>query len=362
MSKSEADLSIHPAPLLRFVRTLAGCPQNVIPCLPVRTKPMTKDYRQFPTTYRHAAKAAQSTASAGAGNQFRWIASGQVKSGLDMERDVLSSGIEQFEVARGRPLVQMAERLAVRVGSLLVFALFFATAACVLCLTLPLRLVSRRFVRDSRFMHRFCSRIMYAFLRINPYWSCNFSGLQNLENRGPCVLVANHQSVADILVLSGLPCSFKWVAKSSIFQIPIVACFMRMNGYVCLPGNALHHTRALMKDCVQCLRRGDSILIFPEGTRSADGQIQAFKGGAFYLAAEANVPIVPIVVAGTGDILPKHSRDLCFCGSIDVQVLPAVSPADLAGDHKVLSARVRAEMARTLSRMRSRRSSLDSAA
>lgn len=168
----------------------------------------------------------------------------------------------------------------------------------------------------------------------------------------PCVFVANHQSILDILALAGLSANFKWVAKDSVFKIPIINWFMLMNGYICLQSGTITGIKKMMLECKGWLQQGHSIFIFPEGCRSADGELLPFKDGPFYLAVQSNVPVIPIVVDGTREILPKNGRMLCFCGHIRVAILAPVQPDKFRSNARQLSTYVRQQMQRALRQMR----------
>lgn len=217
--------------------------------------------------------------------------------------------------------------LPVYLASVLYFAIFFFLAALFLIgqiILLPLTLV---FDKEKRVFHLLSCLASYHFFSTNPLWRIRFHGAGNLPADGPYILVANHQSVADILVLSGLGADFKWVAKRSIFCIPITGQIMAINGYICTSNGTFKDTRRMLDECTSWLRRGVSVLMFPEGTRSPDGRLLPFKSGPFRLAADCNLPIVPIVVHGTHSILPKCSRKISFRGDVDIAILPPVYPA-----------------------------------
>jgi len=125
---------------------------------------------------------------------------------------------------------------------------------------------------------------------------------------GPAVYMANHVSHFDVFaLLARLNVQFRWTVKKELFSIPLLGLAMKRAGYILIDRS--NHGRALssLNDAAQKIAEGTSILIFPEGTRSCDGSLQyPFKKGGFHLARQAAVPIVPITVIGSREVLPKH--------------------------------------------------------
>jgi 1-acyl-sn-glycerol-3-phosphate acyltransferase len=120
--------------------------------------------------------------------------------------------------------------------------------------------------------------------------------------------MANHQSNFDIPVLLGrLPVQFRWLAKQELFRIPIFGRGMRGCGYISIDRTNRKLAFESLNEAARKIREGVSVMIFPEGTRSADGRIRPFKKGGFVLSVDAGVPIVPIVIHGTRAIMPKGS-------------------------------------------------------
>ena len=125
-------------------------------------------------------------------------------------------------------------------------------------------------------------------------------GLENIDPRKAYVMVLNHNSMVDIISIYNLPLIFKWVSKKEVYRIPIVGQLLFAHGDIVINRAStkeamnLVHTRGL-----EWLKKGACVSIFPEGTRSKDGEIHNFKAGAFVLAKDAGVPILPIVLDGT---------------------------------------------------------------
>jgi 1-acyl-sn-glycerol-3-phosphate acyltransferase len=140
-------------------------------------------------------------------------------------------------------------------------------------------------------------------------------------------MVANHNSVVDIFVLFRLFAHFKWVSKIENFKIPFIGWNMSLNGYVQLRRGDRESVVKMLARCEELLREGNSIMMFPEGTRSLTGELKPFKPGAFELAVKTGLPVLPIAVTGTFRALPKHGFRIAP-QRVVVRVLPAVEPGE----------------------------------
>jgi 1-acyl-sn-glycerol-3-phosphate acyltransferase len=133
-------------------------------------------------------------------------------------------------------------------------------------------------------------------------------GSENILHGKPQIFMANHQSDFDILIVLGhVPGQFRWIAKKELFNIPIFGAAMKTAGYIEIDRN--NHEKAMqsMDEAALRIREGKSVMTFPEGTRSRDGEIKPFKQGTFHLALKSGVPIVPVSIIGSGQIMPKRS-------------------------------------------------------
>jgi 1-acyl-sn-glycerol-3-phosphate acyltransferase len=163
---------------------------------------------------------------------------------------------------------------------------------------------------------------------LNPLWRFRTAGAMPADPRRPFVVVSNHESFADILLISHLPWEMKWLSKAELFRVPILGWMMQLAGDVPVKRGFGPSAIEAMTRCREILARRVSVMIFPEGTRSPTLELLPFKDGAFRLAIEAGVPILPLAVSGTGPALPKH--DWRFGRSAaTVRVLEPVETAGL---------------------------------
>ena len=133
-------------------------------------------------------------------------------------------------------------------------------------------------------------------------------GKENILRGKPQIFMANHQSDFDILiVLAHIPGQFRWLVKKELFHIPVFGAAMKSAGYIELDRNNREKAMQSLDQAALSIREGKSIMAFPEGTRSRLGEIKPFKQGTFYLAIKSGVPIVPISIIGSGEIMPKRS-------------------------------------------------------
>lgn len=214
------------------------------------------------------------------------------------------------------------------VFSVLYWAFFCATLLPFFLLDVVVYLLTVPFDRRRIVLHLYSCFWGSFYVYANPLWRARFERRDKLPWDGPAVLVANHLSTLDILVLYGLYRPFKWVAKAVLFRLPFVGWNMWLNDYVPIVRGDRESVKAMLAHCRRHLAKGTPILIFPEGTRSQDGRLQAFKDGAFKLALEANVPVIPLVVTGTADALPKHGAILRSRMDAVVTVLDPIHPGD----------------------------------
>jgi 1-acyl-sn-glycerol-3-phosphate acyltransferase len=145
---------------------------------------------------------------------------------------------------------------------------------------------------------------------------------------GPLIFASNHESALDIWVLvAHLPRLFRFVAKEELFRIPIFGWYLRLGGHV--PVDRRNRSRSVqsLHRAAAMVRAGTSLVVFPEGTRSRDLRVQPFKKGSFALATEADVPIVPVAISGSGAATPRGIIAI-WPHPVEVAVGAPVHPGD----------------------------------
>ena len=199
---------------------------------------------------------------------------------------------------------------------------------------------------QRKIAHRLASCWGRMLLRMAPGCRVELIGRENIPAGQPVIFMGNHQSYADVPSLFFLPAQFKWIADEELFRIPVFGWAMRMAGYIPVRrGDGREAVRSLQR-AGRLLSEGVSIFIFPEGTRSHTGVLGCFQTGGFRLAAQTGAPIVPVVITGTRQLLPRGAWAFRWGGRvrIRIQLLPAVPPPQSRKDLRASMAEVRARM------------------
>lgn len=245
------------------------------------------------------------------------------------------------------------DRLAKTLASYGLWALLFLTCPLFFLGALLVWLVAVPFDRRLRLLHLYSCIWASFYTYVFPYWFVSVRNRERLRSDRAYVVVSNHQSLLDILVLFRLYRHFKWVSKEEIFRLPFIGWNMALNRYIRIRRGDPKDAVRMMDACGEALETGSSILIFPEGTRSLDGELREFRHGAFTLALRHNVPILPIVLDGTLDALPKHGI-VSPGADIVIQVLDPI-PLDEFRDVDRLREHVRLVMGDALRQLRTQR-------
>ena len=193
------------------------------------------------------------------------------------------------------------------------------------------RLVTMPFDKGAYRAGYLFRRLAVVHQKLTPLWDFRTSGELPSDMRRPYVVVSNHESFVDILLISHLPTEMKWMSKVEIMKIPLLGWMMKLARDIPLNRGDSTSGQEAIGASRERLDSKVSVMIFPEGTRSKTGELRKFRGGAFRLAIAAQVPILPLAVYGTRDALRKHDWRLGYARA-EVRVLEPVSTEGLTAD------------------------------
>ena len=213
--------------------------------------------------------------------------------------------------------------------SFLFYIYVFAWALIMYLITFVALVICYPFDKKRFVVHKISKWLTDSFFGFGLVMKRKVEGIENLDPKGTYVMVLNHNSMVDILSIYNLPLVFKWVSKKEVYRMPIVGRLLLAHGDIVI-------NRASTKEAMQLvhtrgkewLAKEASVAIFPEGTRSKDGEIHNFKAGAFILAKDAEVPILPIVLDGTDRVFRKGFF-MNWSNRITIKILPPISKEDV---------------------------------
>jgi len=187
---------------------------------------------------------------------------------------------------------------------------------------------------------RMASRLWAPGLLFGAGATLRVEGLERVDFSKPHVFVANHQSIIDICALfRALPVPARFVIKQEIAKVPFIGWYARAMGMVFIERGHAREATERLHGVVSLIRAGESLCAFPEGTRSRNGSVGPFKGGAFQVALQAGVPVVPIAIDGSGAVLPASGFRV-RPGTITLRIGEPIPTAGLhAGDRHALAQR-----------------------
>ncbi len=222
-------------------------------------------------------------------------------------------------------MILFVKKMGVIVINILFWGFFVITSLILVMGGLLLRVVMEPVDPNRRILQQYSCFWASLYLWFNPFWSLQKRGLGNVDPKKTYIIVSNHQSMADILVLFNTFLHFKWVSKKSLFRIPLLGWNMSLNGYIPIERGNEESREKMSRHCRDWIKKGSSILFFPEGTRSRDGTLLPFKKGAFRLALETGCDVLPVVIQGSLHAIPKHSVFLHGKSKMRVEILPPIS-------------------------------------
>jgi 1-acyl-sn-glycerol-3-phosphate acyltransferase len=190
--------------------------------------------------------------------------------------------------------------------------------------------------------------------KMSPFWKVITEGREKIDQKQAYIIVPTHQSMLDIVFFNMLRHRLRWVSKMEVFRVPVLGWEMKMVKYIELVRGNKSSVIRMMEKCVESLQDGISVVLFPEGTRSLTGAIGKFKTGAFQLAVKTDKPLLPVLIDGTGEILPKKGIIFGSRRTVRIRVLDPIFPGQFGtGDPEELAARVHSIMVAAMDAMRS---------
>jgi len=224
-----------------------------------------------------------------------------------------------------KQLKQWSQSMINRIISMSFLIFMCISSMCMFVIALIIWLLTVTFDKKLKILHLFSSFWASMYIWLMPAWSVTIKGKENIDKNKTYVIISNHQSLLDILVAFRLFFHFKWVSKEEIFKIPFIGWNMRLNRYIALRRGDKESVQQMFDDCNKAISQESSVFMFPEGTRSKTRQLKSFKPGAFILAKDNQIPILPIAISGTREALPKHSLNFHGKNPILVEILPEIS-------------------------------------
>jgi 1-acyl-sn-glycerol-3-phosphate acyltransferase len=210
------------------------------------------------------------------------------------------------------------------------------TAGCIMLALLVLLLCGG----NRRIPLRMASRLWAPGLLQGAGATLRVEGLERVDFSRPHVFVANHQSIIDVCALfRALPVPVRFVIKQELATVPFIGWYARAMGMVFIERGHAREAAARLHAVVSLVRAGASLCAFPEGTRSRNGSVRPFKGGAFQVALHAGAPVVPVAIDGSGAVLPASGFRV-RPGTITLRIGEPIPTAGLhAGDRHALAQR-----------------------
>ena len=227
------------------------------------------------------------------------------------------------------------------------FALLFVSTSLVMFpLAAALRVLTGLFDKRLIALNVLTSFWASIYIWLNPIWSITINGRKNVDTKKAYVMVCNHQSYLDIPVIFRSFLNFKWVAKASLFKVPIVGWNMWLNRSIKIERSSTKSQRRMLNKCGEHIRNGSSVMIFPEGTRARNGKLRTFREGAFLIALQEKTDILPMVIDGSykalpeKGLIPKNSQKVCLniLSPIPYETFNNMNVRDLAEHvHKIVA-------------------------
>lgn len=247
---------------------------------------------------------------------------------------------------KDKPGMNVLKSIFIWLTGVILIVLFFPLTFLIWLIMLP-------FDKNRLVIHQLLNWQSYIAVRLIPIWKLTIEGREKAVSGGPFVIISNHQSILDILFINCLCYRLRWVSKIENMKLPFLGWYLRMADYIVINRGDQESKEKMMEKSMRSLRKGTSVMMFPEGTRSVNGEPGVFKRGAFQMAIDAGVPILPVVLDGSGGVLPKHGLIFTTGHRVKLRVSDPVSPDSFnTTDPDVLSVYFNNFIIRELSELR----------
>ena len=204
---------------------------------------------------------------------------------------------------------------------------FLIDAIILIVIAMLIFVTTYPFDPKRKVLHIFSGFWGLHYFWINPFWKIKFECDATIDKNRSYVIVSNHQSMLDICIMHKIHLIFKWVSKAEVFKMPFVGRLLKMHGDIRINRGDGSSAKKMFNEARSWIEQGCSISIFPEGTRSGTGRINPFKEGAFMIAKLNKLPVLPVVIEGTADMLPPRGVVLGGKATAKIHVLPVI-PAE----------------------------------
>ena len=228
------------------------------------------------------------------------------------------------------------KNLLLKIYSILAWTTKLITSAIITPFFLLVWLLTFWWDKRRLVSHMMATFWAWHYQSLIPFWKLRLEGRKKIPWDRPVVLVANHRSLVDILALHKVRRPFKWVSKAENFKLPFIGMVLSLNNCIKINRESLRSGLQFISQAEKEMKKGSSVMMFPEGTRSKSGEMRAFREGAFLLAKRMHCGIIPVVHTGTEKAFQKEKGGWILNGktTIRIRVLDEI-PADTVTDLEI---------------------------
>ena len=241
-----------------------------------------------------------------------------------------STNPEKFRIFTTNFFLKFMKSLSLKLLSAVLW--IWLLVSCILLTPELLLIWTVTFLFDRRLvvLHKFSCFWGAQYIWMNPMWHLRIIDRKKFDDTRAWIVISNHQSFVDILVINSLFKHFKWTSKAENFKLPFVGWVLTLNQSIKVFRTSRDAYTKFRKQAVHTLNTGSSLMVFPEGTRSRDGNLGRFKEGAFMLAHETHTGILPMVLDGSARAVPKKGWSLTGRARMTLKVLDPVPYEDFS--------------------------------